>query len=176
MEFYAIFQLKLNFIFLRFSEINCRWYSTQYDFQKEVEVDNINLSPFLHQLMTRKKGLINQFDDTLSHPTSTLIGSRTEALQGHERKISVVAQAGNPFNEWPNLTATQQWTSSRSAQFFPLKSALNPCWQKPRSFPFTIENKKSFFLWENSIDVILPSFNGKFIGAHFQNWNFLAKD
>ena len=59
-------------------------------------------------MMTRKKGLINQFDDTLSHPTSTLIGSRTEALQGHERKISVVAQAGNPFNEWPNLTATQQ--------------------------------------------------------------------
>lgn len=46
------------------------------------KVDNINLSQFLHQWMTNitpKKGMINQFDDTLSHPTSTLIGSQTEA-------------------------------------------------------------------------------------------------
>ena len=46
------------------------------------KVDNINLLPFLHQWMTNitpKKGMINQFDDILSHPTSTLIGSQTEA-------------------------------------------------------------------------------------------------
>ena len=68
---------------------------------------------------------------------------------------------------WPQLsTMNLQPVSS----IFPLKSWLNPCWQKPRSFPFTIENKKSFFLWENSIDVVLLpfSFNGKFIGAHFE--------
>ena len=44
------------------------------------KVDNINLRQFYINWWSSKKSMINQFDDILSHPASTVIGSQTGAL------------------------------------------------------------------------------------------------
>ena len=67
------------------------------------------------------------------------------------------------------------------SSIFPLKSWWIPAGKSHDHFLSQLKTKKkSLFLWESSIDVLLPPFNGKFIGlAHFlikANWNFSVRD